>query len=57
VTQTNPKGNVRHKRLRLLHIGGSPRGGVSDVAETHVANEVDHVLELEDVADEAIVLV
>jgi hypothetical protein len=27
------------------------------VAEPHVANEVDHVLELEDVADEAIVLV
>mmetsp|Transcript_32635 Transcript_32635/g.68620 ORF Transcript_32635/g.68620 Transcript_32635/m.68620 type:complete len:101 (+) Transcript_32635:1315-1617(+) len=51
---TNPMGIIRVERLRL-RAGAGASGGIADMAQTEVALQVDHVMGLEDVLDEAIV--
>ena len=51
----DPIGRVDVEGLRLTRRG-APGGGVAGVADAHVAEQTVHVLRLEDVAHQAIVL-
>lgn len=57
MAEADAEGDVGQERLRLLHVGGRAGRRVAHVAQPHVADELDHVLQLEHVTHEAAVLV
>jgi hypothetical protein len=57
MTEANTKRDIGHKWLRLLDVARSTSSRVSHVPQPNVADELDHVLKLEDIAHQPIVLV